>query len=148
MRSKWLPQPVVASLIAGLLCCLLCAGQKGGGSTTTATSAATSFRGGATGCSGLALGNILSIVNSGTLSVSGGAQEAVLLAESVDGVFSAETLHATAIGQGNVVASESSAANWITGTPSGAKGNFGVAALRTARSGATSTTSIMATAGT
>src|SRR6266566_4706203 len=114
MPSKWLPQPVVASLMAGLLICLLPSNQfaqvkKGGGGTTT--SAATSFRGGATGCSGLALGNVLSIVNSGTLSVSGGAQEAVSLAESVAGVFSAETLHATAIGQGNVAASESSAAN-------------------------------------
>jgi len=79
MQSKWLPQPVVASLIAGLLSCLLPDNQfaqvKKGGSTTTATSAATSFRGGVTGCSGLALGNVLSIVNSGTLSVSGGDQQ-------------------------------------------------------------------------
>src|SRR2546422_579437 len=115
MRNKSLPRPFVASLIAGLLSCLLPSNQfaqvKKGGSTTTATSAATSFRGGATGYSGLALGNVLSIVSSGTLSVSGGAQEAVSLAEGIAGVFSAETLHATVIGQGNVAASEASAAN-------------------------------------
>jgi len=50
-------------------------------------------------------------VSSGTLSVSGGAQEAVSLAEGIAGVFSAETVHATVIGQGNVAASEASAAN-------------------------------------
>src|SRR6266581_2127349 len=184
MRNKSLPQPFVASLIAGLLSCLLPSNQfaqvKKGGSTTTATSAATSFRGGATGCSGLALGNVLSIVSSGTLSVSGSAQvqvsglviegqsiavtgqanqtvvvngntviinEQVVSQAATTADITVNALHIITNTGLNLTFGSSSAGitcgipppqppqcsdfvtggGWITGTPSGAKANFGVA---------------------
>src|ERR1043165_7118995 len=78
---------------------------------TSASSTAADFRGSATAVSGVAMGSSLSIVNSGTLSVSSGVQEASSVGESVAGVFAAGTLHATAIGQVNMAATEASAAD-------------------------------------
>jgi len=105
------------SVVAGLLWWLsagdsraqiLLLGDLTGTTTSTAT---TSFQGGATAVSGIALGSSLSIVNSGALSVSGGAQEASSVGESLAGAFSAGALHTTAIGQANVVATEASVAD-------------------------------------
>jgi hypothetical protein len=69
-------------------------------STGTASNAATSFQGQAVAVSGFALGSSLTLVNSGALSVSGGAQEASSLGESVAGVFSSGVTHTATIGQG------------------------------------------------
>jgi hypothetical protein len=115
-----LSRSATASLLAGLLCCLpagnphaqiIVLGGTGSDSLASASSIATSFRGGATAVSGVAVGSSLSIVNSGTLVVSGGAQEASSLGESVAGAFSAGTLHTATIGQANASSSEASAAS-------------------------------------
>ena len=55
-------------------------------------------------------------MNSGSLAVSGGAQEASSLQESVAGVFSAAAIHTATIGQENTAASEASAANLSVNT--------------------------------
>src|ERR1041384_3656643 len=80
-------------------------------SATFAQAAASDLRGSATAVSGIAMGASLSLVNSGTLSVASGAQEASSVGESVSGVFSAGALHATAIGQANMAATETSVAD-------------------------------------
>ena len=113
-RSRWSPRPVALSLVAGLLCCWptdLHAQIVMGGSLGSSVTAATSFRGQAVAVSGFALGSGLTLVNSGALAVSGGAQEASAAGESVAGVFSAEALHTATIGEATIVSSEASAAN-------------------------------------
>jgi len=79
--------------------------------TQLAQIAATDVRGSATAVSGIALGASLSIVNSGTLSLSSGAQEASSAGEAVAGVFSAGSLHTAAVGQANIAATETSVAD-------------------------------------
>src|SRR6266478_689702 len=119
MRKTRLPKSSVASLAAGLLCFLLPSVQyaqvtpknNGHGNMNDVSTVATSFQGGATVVSGVALGTSLSIVNCGGLAVTGGAQESSSIGESVAGVFTAGALHATAIGQGSVAASEASVAD-------------------------------------
>src|SRR5438445_5933 len=108
-------RPVARSFLTGLLCCLLTSIQHAQivvvGGTGTASNATTGFRGHAVAVSGFALGSSLALVNSGALSVSGGAQEASSLGESVAGAFSAGVTHTAVIGQGNVAATEASVAN-------------------------------------
>jgi len=70
-----------------------------------------SYRGQATAVSGFASGSSVAFVDSGSLFVSGGAQEASSLSARVAGVFSAAGLHTTTIGQANVAATEASTAD-------------------------------------
>jgi len=114
IRDRWLPRPVALSLVAGLLCGWptdLHAQTVIGGIIGGTVTAATSFRGQAVAVSGFALGSNLTIVNSGALAVSGGAQEASAVGQSVAGVFSAEALHTATIGEASAASSEASAAN-------------------------------------
>ncbi len=111
MKIPLIPRAVTVSLWTGLLSCLLTSNQQAqifsfGGST--------SFQGQATAVSGFALGSSLTFVDTGTLLVSGGAQEASSLGASAAGAFSAGVLHTSTIGQENAVATEASVADiWV-----------------------------------
>src|SRR5438874_5534679 len=113
--NRGLARSVAMSVVSGLFCCLPAGNPQAqtivGNSGTTDANAATSFRGQAVAVSGFALGSNLTFVDSGALSVSGGAQEAASLGESVAGVFSGGVTHTAVIGQGNVTATEASVAN-------------------------------------
>jgi len=93
------------------LSCLLTGNQQ---AQIFSLGGSTSFQGQATAVSGFALGSSLTFVNTGTLLVSGGAQEASSLGASAAGAFSAGVLHTSTIGQENVVATEASVADvWV-----------------------------------
>jgi len=72
IRNTWVPRPVAATLLTGLLCCLPASNQQAqilifGGSSST--SASTSFQGQASAVSGFVLGNAVSVANTGPLAV-------------------------------------------------------------------------------
>src|SRR5213593_2369332 len=99
-RFIWLSRSVSASLLTGLLFCLACLNSHA--QVFLGASDSTGFRGQATAVSGFALGSSLTFVNSGALFVSGGAEEASSLGESVTGVFTTGVTHTSAIGQGTM----------------------------------------------
>lgn len=133
MKSKnlWALRRASVGVLAGLLTCLPAGNPRAqiifGGSGGTAASVATSYTGQATAVSGLALGSSLTLVNSGQLYVAGDAREASSLGESVAGVFTTGVTHTSAVGQGNVAATESSVAD-ITVTSGGVFGSSVIAA--------------------
>ena len=111
MKIPLFPRAVTVSLWTGLLSCLLIGNQQ---AQIFSLGGSTSFQGQATAVSGFALGSSLTFVNTGTLLVSGGAQEASSLGASAAGAFSAGVLHTATIGQANVVTTEASVANvWV-----------------------------------
>ncbi len=111
MKIPLFPRAVTVSLWTGLLSCLLIGNQQ---AQIFSLGGSTSFQGQATAVSGFALGSSLTFVNTGTLLVSGGAQEASSLGASSAGVFSAGDLHTATIGQANVVTTEASVADvWV-----------------------------------
>src|SRR6266404_4405071 len=116
------------SLLAGLLCCLPTSKQHAQIVVGTST-VATGFQGGAAAVSGLAAGSAVSVADTGSLSASGGAQEAAALETSLSGGISVGTSDAAIIGQENATSSQASVAN-VSFT--GGAGFFGGATTITA----------------
>jgi hypothetical protein len=79
-------------------------------SATARAQTATSFSGQATAVRATVLGITTVVSDTGPLPSSGGVQEASLLNASVDGLLTAEVLHASTIGQGDRSRSEASVA--------------------------------------
>jgi hypothetical protein len=117
MRIQW-RTPLRASVLALVALAFACTERPdptapkvapkfwGGGSTTHATS----YSGRATVVQATVLGLNTTLVDTGLLPSSGGAEEASLLNASVPGLLTAEVLHASTIGQGNSSQSEASVA--------------------------------------
>jgi hypothetical protein len=91
------------AIIPGLLAIGLLAGPSAAQSAT--------YSGQATGARVTVLGNTTVLSDTGPLPPSGGAREASLLEATVPGTLSAEALHASTVGQGNVSRAEASVAN-------------------------------------
>src|SRR3989442_2070414 len=114
LKRRWVSRPVSAGLLAALLCCLLASQQQAqiitfGRSNTT--SASTTFQGQAAAMSGTVMGGAVSVASTGPVSVTGGAQEAAALEQSVSGGLSVGSAHAAVIARGSVTSSEAAAGN-------------------------------------
>src|SRR5882724_1477257 len=114
MRNTWVPRPVAAALLIGLLCCLPTRNQQAQiliFGASSGTSASASFQGQASAVSGFVLGNAVSVADTGPLAVSGGALEASALEASVASGMAVGASHTAVVGGGNVSSSEAAVAN-------------------------------------
>jgi len=119
MKNKTKRRPVArpvaaAGLLVGLLCSRLAHDSQAqiitlGGFSTT--SASTSFQGQAAAISGFVMGGAVALASTGPLAVTGGAQEAATLEQSLSGGLSAGACHAAVIARGSLSWSEAAAAN-------------------------------------
>ena len=93
VKSFWLSRPVAACLLVGLLCSLPTYTQH----AQIMGSTATGFQGQAAAVSGIAAGGFVTVANTGTLALSGGALEASALEASLAGGVSAGVSHVAVI---------------------------------------------------
>src|SRR5690242_11396800 len=110
-RITLVPRTVAVGLLTGLLYWLPTSmphAQIFIGSTSVL---GTSYQGQAAAVSGIAAGSAVSVANTGSLSVIGGAQEASAMGSSVAGGISAGICHTAIIGEENVTSSEAAVAN-------------------------------------
>jgi hypothetical protein len=107
VKSFWLSRPVAACLLVGLLCGLPTYTQH----AQIMGSTATGFQGQAAAVSGIAAGSSVTVANTGTIALSGGALEASALEASLAGGLSAGVSHAAMIAGGNTASAEAAVAN-------------------------------------
>src|SRR2546422_3578215 len=118
MRNRWVPRPVAAALLTGLLGCLPAGNQQaqiiifgGGFGGSSSTSASSGFQGQASAVSGFVLGSAVSVADTGALAASGGAVEASALEASVASGVAVGASHTAVVGGGNVASAEAAVAN-------------------------------------
>src|SRR5205085_9206146 len=107
----WLRRPVVTSVLAGLLCWLPTSTPRAQVVVGSASVVGASFQGEAAAVSGIAAGSAVSVANTGSLALTGGAQEASTLGTSVANGVSVGLCHTAIIGEESVTSSEAAVAN-------------------------------------
>jgi hypothetical protein len=107
-RTLRLSRPVAACLLVGLLCFVPTYTQH---AQTVGSTTATGFQEQAAAVSGIAAGGSVTVANTGTLALSGGALEASALEASLAGGLSAGVSHAAMIAGGNTATAEAAVAN-------------------------------------
>src|SRR5882672_134019 len=112
IKRPWVWRPVAAGLLAGLVCSWVANDAQaqiitlggftsGSGSASTSSSTSTSFQGQAAAISGSVMGGAVALASTGPVAVTGGAQEAATLEQSLYGGLSAGVCHSAVIARGS-----------------------------------------------